>query len=172
MTLRPLELSDVSAWFEFAADPRVLLHTSAQVTQAADLLPIIERGLSTESGTPIHFAVCGSPDQRLIGVAGFHSISVLNKTAEITYTIHPAHWGRGFASAVCGATTRWGFEQHGFVRIQATVLPPNRASILVLERNGFLLEGIIRHFRIVRGEPRDYLMYSRLPADADPLDHD
>ena len=45
--------------------------------------------------------------------------------------------------------------------IQATVLDTNQASVGVLERCGFEREGLLRHYRQVRGEPRDFWMYAR-----------
>jgi RimJ/RimL family protein N-acetyltransferase len=36
------------------------------------------------------------------------------------------------------------------------------ASAKVLEKNGFFLEGTLREFKICRGQPCDYWMYSLL----------
>lgn len=163
LVLRPLEHADAPAWFEYVGDPAVMQYTSSSIRTLEDLRPIIERANSPEPGTPIHFAVCMRPEDRFVGNVGFHTISVLNRTAEITYDVHPSLWGRGIASAVCAAAASWGFAEQHFVRIQAPVLEPNIASIRVLERCGFQFEGKLRNFRIVRGEPRDYLLYSLVP---------
>jgi RimJ/RimL family protein N-acetyltransferase len=162
--LRPIEHSDAAAWFEYAGNAEVMRYTSSSVRTIEDVYPILGRINSPEAGSPIHFAVCAQPEGQLIGTAGFHTISVLNRTAEITYDLHPSHWGKGIATAVCAATASWGFSAQGFVRIQATVLEANAASIGVLQRCGFQFEGKLRNFRIVRGEPRDYLLYSVIPS--------
>jgi RimJ/RimL family protein N-acetyltransferase len=162
--LRPVDQSDAQAWFEFAGDPTVMQYTSSDVRSLQDLRPLIERANAPEPGSPIQFAVCMRADARFVGIVGFHTISVPNRTAEITYALHPSFWGQGIASAICAATASWGFAEQGFVRIQATVLEPNVASIRVLQRCGFLLEGKLRNFRMVRGEPRDYLLYSLVPS--------
>ena len=164
--VRPLNQSDAEAWFEFAGDPHVMQYTSSNVRTLEDLRPIIQRANAAEPGSPIQFAVCMRADARLVGVVSFHTISVLNRAAEITYALHPSFWGRGIASAICAATASWGFAEQGFVRVQATVLEPNVASIRVLQRCGFQFEGKLRNFRIVRGEPRDYLLYYLVPPAA------
>jgi RimJ/RimL family protein N-acetyltransferase len=163
LTLRPIEHSDAAAWFEYAGDADVMRHTSSSVRTVEDVEAILRRINAPDEGTPIHFAVCTQPDGRLIGTVGFHTISVLNRTAEITYDLHPAHWGKGIATAVCAATAAWGFSAQGFVRVQATVLEANTPSLGVLQRCGFQFEGTLRNFRIVRGEPRDYLLYALIP---------
>ena len=95
---------------------------------------------------------------------GFHTVSALNRTAEVTYAVSPSDSGRGIATAACAAAVAWGFEQRRWLRIQATTLEAHAASRRVLEKCGFGLEGTLRNFRLVRGEPRDYLMFSVIPS--------
>jgi len=102
-----------------------------------------------------------------VATVGFHTISALNGTAEVTYDVAPAHWGRGIASAACRAATLWGFEAKGWHRVQATTVLPHVRSQRVLERCGFRREGLVRHFRRVRGVPTDYWLYSAIPGEVD-----
>jgi hypothetical protein len=37
----------------------------------------------------------------------------------------------------------------------------------VLERCGFRREGLVRHFRLVRGVPTDYWLYAAIPGEVD-----
>ena len=159
-SIRPIETSDAAAWLEYAALSEVKQHTSSTVEALADLLPIIERCNSTEPSSPIHFAVCTTAGNRLVATVGFHTVSALNRTAEITYDVRPSYWHQGIASACCAAAVSWGLTRCGFVRVQATALESNVASQRVLQRCGFAFEGKLRNFRIVRGSPRDFLMYS------------
>lgn len=166
LELRPLEEADVAAWFEYVSDPEAMRHTSSDIHAPEELLSMVRRANSNEPGTPVYFAVCLEPEGRFIGCVGFHSISIANRTAEVTYDIHPQYQGRGFATATCAAALSWGFTDQGLVRIQATVLESNAASIKVLEHTGFEFEGKLRNFRVVRGRPRNFLMYSRIPTDS------
>ena len=52
-------------------------------------------------------------------------------------------------------------------RLQVTTDPGNLASQGVAERAGFRREGLLRSYVEIKGRPRDRVMYSRLPIDAD-----
>jgi ribosomal-protein-alanine N-acetyltransferase len=98
----------------------------------------------------------------LVGTIGFHTISEMNRSAEIAYDLAPDCWGRGIASAVCAAVTAWAFAQYGLVRVQATVLDTNLRSDKVLKNCGYSYEGLLRAYRMVRGTPGNFRMYARL----------
>lgn len=166
LRMRRLRLDDAQAWAEYAVRPEVTEHTSSTATSVADVVAVIERSLEREPGSPVQFAVVESVGGRLVATVGFHTISALNRSAEVTYTVHPDCWGRGIATAACRAAAAWGFADRGWQRIQATTLESNGASQAVLRKCGFTFEGTLRHFRIVRGVPRDYLMFSLLPGEA------
>jgi RimJ/RimL family protein N-acetyltransferase len=101
----------------------------------------------------------------MVASVGFHTISQLNGTAEITYDVAPPFWNRGIATAACSAASRWGFEVKRWHRIQATTVLLHARSQRVLERCGYRREGIVRNFRLVRGLPTDYWLYSVLPGE-------
>ena len=73
--------------------------------------------------------------------------------------------GKGIASACCLAAVEWGFTVREWVRIQGTAQEQNLASQAVLRKCGFAYEGKLRNFRIVRGVPSDYLVFSAIPGD-------
>ena len=45
----------------------------------------------------------------------------------------------------------------------ATALESNERSARVLERCGYQREGLLRSYRLVRGQPGNFFMYSHLP---------
>lgn len=166
-TVAPVAPADAREWAAYATLPDVMRFTSSSVRGVDDMLAIIERTRSGDAHAPVHFAL-RTPEGALAGTVGFHTISPLNRTAEVTYDVHPGHWGRGLATAACRAAVRWGFAERGWVRVQATTLEPHVVSQRVLVKCGFTLEGRLRHFRLVRGVPSDYLLFARLPGDPDP----
>lgn len=161
--LAPLAPADAPEWAEYAVLPEVKRLTSSSVESVADLLPMIERSRSADPNAPLLFSVREAASGCFVSAVGFHTVSALNRSAEVTYDVRPGHWGRGLATAVCEAAVAWAFAEKGWVRIQATTLVEHVASQRVLAKCGFGYEGRLRNFRIVRGEPRDYLMFSRLP---------
>jgi RimJ/RimL family protein N-acetyltransferase len=158
--IAPMVLADASEWAEYAARPEVTRFMSSVVESAADVVPMIERTLSADANAPVLFSVRVPQSGQFVASVGFHTVSSLNRSAEVTYTVHPEHWGQGLATAACAAAVRWAFRHRGWVRVQATTLVPHVASQRVLLKCGFELEGRLRNFRIVRGEPRDYLLFS------------
>ena len=88
-------------------------------------------------------------------------ITWVHRTAEVAYDIDPSHAGRGIATACCRAVARWLLEERGFVRVQATALDTNAGSQRVLEKSGFLREGKLVNLKLVRDQPRDFLLFAR-----------
>lgn len=162
LMLRPVELADADAWYSYLAMPHAIEHTSWNVKSSADLGLLIGKYNLDEPASPIRFAIVERATNGLIGTIGFHTISPVNHTAEIAYDLHPTYWGRGIATMCCKSVVQWGFADCTFVRVQATALDTNQASARVLTKCGFALEGKLRNYRIVRGEPRDFWMYSRI----------
>lgn len=163
--VRPIEVDDAAAWASYACLPEVKEHTSSTESSVDDVLAVIRRVLAGEANSPIRFAVIPEGKSELIATMGFHTISALNRTAEITYDVAPRYWGRGIAALMCRAAALWGFEVKGWHRIQATTLLSNTRSQRVLENCGFKREGLVRSFRIVRGAPADYWLYAAIPGD-------
>lgn len=166
-TVRPVRPGDAADWARYACLPEVKAFTSSTATTVDDVLAVIQRTLAGEATSPIHFALVPEGSDALVATVGFHTISALNGTAEITYDVAPAHWGRGIATAACRAATLWAFEVKGWHRVQATTVLPHTRSQRVLERCGFRREGLVRHFRLVRGVPTDYWLYSAIPSEID-----
>ncbi|MES2037268.1 MAG: GNAT family N-acetyltransferase [Pseudomonadota bacterium] len=167
VVLRNIRRSDVEAWFAYLKNPEVIRHTSWNLSNAVDLLPQFSAYESDEINSPIRLAIVTKTDDSLIGTVGFHTISDINRSAELAYDLASEHWGEGIMQAAAMALCGWGFRQAGYNRIQATVLESNFHSIQLLERMGFGREGYLRAFRMVRGTPGNFWMYSRLHPGID-----
>lgn len=162
--LRPVGIEDIADWYRYLAIPEVVEHTSWDLRRADDLKPMIEWYDANEPTSAIRFAIVPAGGGPLVGTIGFHTVSLSHRSAEIAYDIAPEHWGRGIATACCEALVDWGFADRGYQRIQATVVESNAASVRVLQKCGFALEGKLRHYRLVRGVARDFWMYARVAS--------
>ena len=160
VVLRELRVEDLEPWFRILSQPLVFEHTSWDLASSDDLRTYVQTPQTPTSA--VRFALVHSDDGTLIGTAGFHTVQPINRTAEIAYDLDPAVWGRGIARAACESLVRWAFEHVGLVRVQATTLLGNTRSQRVLETCGFEREGLLRRYRMVRGTPGDFWMYSRL----------
>lgn len=160
--LRNIRHSDIPQWYAYLSKPHVIQHTSWNLTGADDLLPQFDSYLSDEPNSPIRLAIVRKTDDLLIGTVGFHTISGLNRSAELAYDLAPEYWGQRIAQVTSEVLCNWGFNEFALNRIQATVLETNISSRKVLERTGFRQEGYLHAFRMVRGKPGNFWMYARL----------
>jgi ribosomal-protein-alanine N-acetyltransferase len=160
--LRPIESADIAGWFAYLRLAAVFEHTSWNVQSPDELSHYAWKPEEFTDSSLLRFAIASKATGRLVGTAGFHSISPRDRTAELAYDLNPELWGRGIASAVCAELTAWAHRSARIVRVQASVLKTNARSISVLERCGFVREGLLRSYRMVRGTPGDFYMYSHL----------
>lgn len=163
--LRQLQRADIGAWFRCLTDPLVFEHTSWAVETPDDLLSLLNNYESPNPESPIRLAIVDTGGNEFVGTIGFHTISSHNRVAEIAYEIAPIYWGRGIATESCQTLTMWGFNNLGFNRIQASTLDSNHRSQRVLQKCSFEFEGILRAYRMVRGNPGDFKMYAKLRSD-------
>ena len=80
----------------------------------------------------------------------------------IGYMLVKEERGKGHGSEAVQMIVDYLFLHKNIVRVQAETHPNNRASIRVLEKAGFTLEGRIRKSFFSRGVYRDTAMYSIL----------
>ena len=164
VTIRPLTRADTAAWYAYLSLPAVYEHTSWDVQSADDLAHYLAANEAMTPDSAARFAIALRAGNDFVGTAGFHSVSDRNRTAEIAYDLAPANWGRGIAHAVCDSLVQWAFDHVGLVRVQATALESNARSMTVLQRCRFEREGYLRNYRMVRGKPGNFWLYSRIPA--------
>ena len=81
-------------------------------------------------------------------------------SAEIGYWLGEQYWGRGVMTEALRAVTAEAFRRTDLRRIFALPFADNVASIRVLEKAGYALEGRLRDSAIKDGVIRDQLMYA------------
>jgi [ribosomal protein S5]-alanine N-acetyltransferase len=67
-----------------------------------------------------------------------------NHMAEIGYWLGEAYWGRGIAAEALKIMTDYAISNLKYKKLFAPVLEPNKASMRVLEKCGYKLEGILQ----------------------------
>lgn len=160
--LRPIENGDLEVWAAYLMAPQVYEHTSWNLSAPSELKPFLWSSQTHSNDSLFRLAIVCRGTDRLIGTIGFHTVSSVNKSAELSYDLSPEYWGKGVASMAANSLTTWAHDHAGVVRVQATVLESNARSMRVLERCGFLREGLLRSYRQVRGKPGDFWIYSNI----------
>lgn len=82
--------------------------------------------------------------------------------ASIGYWVDGSRTGRGIATAAVAAVLEVAFGELALHRVQGETLPHNRASQVVLERNGFERYGYAPRYLRIAGEWQDHVLYQRV----------
>jgi RimJ/RimL family protein N-acetyltransferase len=88
--------------------------------------------------------------------------------AEIGYWLAQEHWGKGVVTQVARALTEYAFAMPEVSRIYAPVHAYNPTSMRVLEKNGFVCEGVIKQSAFKAGQLIDRVLWARYK----PLEND
>jgi len=84
----------------------------------------------------------------------------------VGYSLDEVHNGKGYATEALGLIVKFGFEELKLHRIEAGVMPRNVASQRVLEKCGFVREGLARKNVNINGKWEDHYSYGIInPAD-------
>ena len=113
----------------------------------------------------IRWGIAQKQDNSLIGHCGFFDIDRSNCCAEISYCLKSGLWGQGIMTEAVDAMLRFGFEDYGFNRIVAKVIKGNAGSIKVLQKLGFVQEGILRESLYKNGQYHDLIVFSILKSE-------
>ena len=82
--------------------------------------------------------------------------------AQLGYWIAESYWGQGVMTKAIIAITDFGFQQFNLNRIYAEPYAPNKASVRVLEKAGFVYEGRLRASVVKNGKVLDQLIYAKV----------
>ncbi len=107
-------------------------------------------------------------EDNLIGGVGFMGqhlkCGVYEFSDEIGYWLAKEEWGKGIMTQVVEQVVAYGFAKLHLMRIEARVFTSNPASVKVLEKCGFELEGIQKKALFKNGKFLDSFIYARLRA--------
>jgi RimJ/RimL family protein N-acetyltransferase len=145
-------LPDLKRWMPWARDDQTIDQTEAYCRQTH------AKWIARDELDFCFFARAGGG---FVGKGGLHTIDWSVPKFEIGYWIRTSCAGRGFASEATGALVALARDRLGGRRIEITSDAVNGRSRRVAEKNGFALEGILRHARRnTAGELADKCVYA------------
>jgi ribosomal-protein-alanine N-acetyltransferase len=166
--LRELCPEDAPSLFEVFRDDEVTryydVETMTEVAPAAALVAFLQQRFASRVG--IRWAIVERASGSFLGTIGFNSINQSANKSPLGYELGRAAWGRGFATEAVRAVVRFGHQELGLRRIEAAVMLGNEASARVLEKAGFIEEGLLRAYGYWKGSYHDLRMFSILPTPA------
>jgi RimJ/RimL family protein N-acetyltransferase len=117
--------------------------------------------LLARTPSPTHWAL--EVDGAAVGGIGIdRGEGIWSKSAQFGYWLGEPFWGRGIVSAAVRATVEHVFATTDLVRLESPVFAWNPASMRVLEKCGFVREGVARNGVFKDGQLVDAVMFARL----------
>lgn len=104
----------------------------------------------------------------IIGTVGFSNVVWgAFRSAFLGYKLDLAYLNRGYMTRSVALVTEYAFKTLGLHRIEANVMPKNKQSLRVLEKNGYEPEGISKHYLNINGIWEDHIHMVRLNEEKD-----
>jgi [ribosomal protein S5]-alanine N-acetyltransferase len=176
LVLRELSLEDTAAVFRIRGDYDVTKYNIgpayARAEQAASMIESVHYGF--REGTELRWGIVPKAGEPLvdpehagevIGVCGYNYWDRRDHRGSIGYDLARAYWGRGYMPEALTAIIHFGFDQMGLNRIEADASIYNTASTRVLEKLGFIREGIQREQYFEDGGYHDLCLFGLIKRD-------
>ena len=111
------------------------------------------------------FGIVPVESNRAAGVVDLMDINRADQKAELGYWLGRNYWGRGIMTEAVGLILDFGFNHLNLHRISAEIFEPNLASQKVLEKSGFVREGLAREARFKHDHWYNMVCYGILDRD-------
>ena len=165
--IRPLGLEDAGALAALLADNREFLEPFEPMRPASDFTvegqrDRIEQAISERNEDRAYaFSIFDLAGTRLVGrVALSNVVRAAWQNATLGYWVARSDNGRGFATEAVRLALRYAFEHSGLHRVQAGVMPRNKASVRVLVKAGMRHEGLSLRYLKINGVWEDHEMFA------------
>lgn len=167
LILREATQEDANDMFVYLSDNEVTKHMGLDPYQTPEgTLDEINWYQSIyNEGTGIRWGITLKDSDTVIGSCGFLNMQSKHYRAEIGFELSRDYWGKGIAAEALEAVIKYGFQHFQLERIEALIETANVPSQKLVEKQGFLREGLLRHYEFTCGKFDDLYMYSVLKED-------
>lgn len=165
--LRGFRDDDLQDFYAMHSDPVVNRYWSfpawTDMSQARDYFASAIGG--RDASRMLCWAIAERDGDRLVGSTTLFAINRVQGRAEIGYALRASHWARGYAQEGLRMALDHAFDALALRRVEADIDPRNTGSCKLVERMGFVREGLLRDRWQVGGEVSDSAMYGLLATD-------
>jgi ribosomal-protein-alanine N-acetyltransferase len=164
LQLRQLSAEDDKEILQLRSDDRVnqflARDRNSTIYEARVFITKINKAISDNAS--MYWAITLKTDNKVIGTACLWNIQPENYRAEIGYELHPDFWGKGIMQEALPHVIGYAFETVHLHSIEADLHAGNIPSKKLLEKNGFVLEGLFKESIFFNGKFSDRAVYSLL----------
>lgn len=111
---------------------------------------------------PVTFFAIANEQEAIGSIGLMLGEDVHRYTAELGYWLAEPFWNRGIMTEVVSKFNDFAFERFELNRIFAEPYTNNTASVRVLEKSGFILEGTLRGNVFKNGKILDQYLYAKI----------
>lgn len=120
--------------------------------------------LEADKNTTYAFAVTAY-DKAIGSIGVFRKDNIHFQTAEMGYYIAEPYWGQGFGTSAVRQVCQYIFDNTDIIRIFAEPFAYNNASCRILEKSGFICEGVLRKNAVKNEKAEDMKIYALLKEE-------
>ncbi|MBZ9622465.1 GNAT family N-acetyltransferase [Clostridium sp. FP2] len=163
LVLREITEQDAESIYQLLSNPEVIKYDTFElftdIKQAEDLIESFNDAFRQKRAI-----FWGISLGNLSEIIGFCKCEIENPKirADLGYDLRPEYWNRGIMTEALDAVIDFTFNKADVNRIEASVSNENNASIRVLEKLGFIKEGVLRKRSYWGGSYHDMVMLSIL----------
>jgi [ribosomal protein S5]-alanine N-acetyltransferase len=147
--LRQIEPDDLSFIFEGLSDPVAVPHYGVYFYSLEETKKQLEwYDNNWKDGTGINWKIVSKESGENVGVISVYNYKPEHHKAELGYWLLPKFWKQGIATEVLKPVIDYWQKEKQLHRLEAFIETENEASIRLLEKAGFTLEGTMRDCEI------------------------
>lgn len=166
LNLREIKQEDTGSIYKLLSNPEVIKYDTFElftsIKQAEDMVNKFNNKFKQKRAIFWGISLKNNPD--IIGFCKCE-IEIPKVRADFGYDLSPEYWNICIMSEALIAILTVAFNSLDVNRIEATVSTKNKASIRVLEKLGFVKEGIMRERGYLNGSSHDMMMLSILKKE-------
>lgn len=144
--VRPLKINDIQSIYKNVRDKAIVRYTIniPHPYRKADAEIFIKNSQKAwKKKSTYVFGIELKDKKKIIGVVSLDNVDKKNKHCELGYWLGKKYWRKGITSAAVKMALNFAFNKLNMHRVYARAFASNTASLRVLEKNKFLLEGVL-----------------------------
>lgn len=159
-----LDEGDQMALYRIFSDSRVTRYYNLSTfTEPEEAWRLLQRRHNRFwQGRGIRWAITLKNNDEIIGSCGFNSLNKKKQMGELGYELARPFWQRGIMTEAVTMAVDYGLTELALSRIEAWIMPANRASANLLLKVGFQSEGVLEDKGYWNGHFHDLELFSLL----------
>ncbi|MEM7619404.1 MAG: GNAT family protein [Pseudomonadota bacterium] len=170
--LRLPQASDYAPWAELRSQSRDFLvpwepkWSRNELSKSAYRQRLRHYMKNVKDGCGYAFFIFKKSDDSFIGGININNIRRgVTQSCSVGYWIGVPYANQGYMTKGLNRVIHFVFDSLKLHRLEAACLPENKASIRLLEKKGFRVEGLARQYLFINGLWQDHILYALLEED-------